>query len=412
MKTEFKLFFKSKNFYIPILVLFCIELLLRTGMYKPFLKKNSYAANINNILGHAIEQKQKHNPDIILLGTSVAYQGLNIRLLQEKINQTGYKIQTAAIPGSELIVQDLVVEKILEEFDSLKLIIYVGEITMPWVSQKKLSLPTLAMLGEFNRKKVFSNLTEFDYESDVFVLDMKGNFIENSWLDKLQRKTLPYKIDYEDWAYLLFDTIKYRRDIGHLLVNPSIRIRYYKNKLNNPNVNFYEYENIKTEKMSSYNFQNLDDCFIRSNVSQNFDAIPIGSDYEHKKAIYQTCALSKHTTTEQNRTKETELYFKRLSSLYEQIKKRNIKIINIFAPYSKVIDNNLGGNGRVKLWQEELKKLNGQDAELIDFRYVFDGKNSDDFCYDVIHLNGEGAKLFSEELGNFLSQNLTRYIKK
>jgi hypothetical protein len=30
----------------------------------------------------------------------------------------------------------------------------------------------------------------------------------------------------------------------------------------------------------------------------------------------------------------------------------------------------------------------------------------------VIHLNGEGAKLFSEELGNFLSQNLTRYIKK
>ncbi len=414
MKTEFYLFFKDKRFYIPLILLILFEIFFPTKLYKPLLKKNSYAANINNILGHAIEKKNIHNPDILLLGTSVAYQGLNVRILQEKINSTGYKIQTAAIPGSELIVQDLAVDKILPEFDNLKLIIYVGEITMPWVSQKNLSLPTLAMLGEFEKKKVFSNLIEFEYESEVFNLKDDGslNYKNDSWLDKLQRQTLIHKIDYEDWAFLSFDSIKYRRDIGHFLVNPAIRIRYLRNKISKPNENFYEYENTKTEKMSSYKFKDLEDCFIRSDVKQNKDPIPLGSDFEHKKAIYQTCALSKYTTTAQNRNKETELYFKRLSSIYEQIKKKNIKIINIFAPYSRVIDNNLGGAGRIKVWQEELKKINGEDAELIDFRYIFDNKDSDEFCYDVIHLNGEGVKQFSNELGEYLNKNVERFIKK
>jgi hypothetical protein len=48
----------------------------------------------------------------------------------------------------------LVSEKILKEFPNVKLLIYVGEVTMPWVSQTGLGLPTLAMISEFSRVDV------------------------------------------------------------------------------------------------------------------------------------------------------------------------------------------------------------------------------------------------------------------
>ena len=127
--TEFNKFYKDKRFYIPILVLIGFELLFQlcAGFYRPFLKKKSYAANINQIIGHITEKKQNHEPDILIVGTSVAYQGLSVPILQEKIKDTGYKIQSVAIPGSELIVQSLAVEEVLKEFKNVKLVIYVGE---------------------------------------------------------------------------------------------------------------------------------------------------------------------------------------------------------------------------------------------------------------------------------------------
>ncbi len=401
MKTQF---YKDKRFWMPILVLVLFELFLQTGIYKPMLKKNSYAANINNILGHVIEKKDVHNPEILIVGTSVAYQGLSLKTLQEKINGKGYKIQSASIPGSELIIQDLAIEKILRELDRVKLIVYVGEITMPWVSQTHLTLPSLGMLGEFSRLDSFPNLVEFGYKTFV----PKDN---PSFFERHKANFMIKKIDYDDWAFLVFDSIKYRRDIGNFLKDPTVRIRYVKNKYLSPNENFYEYENQNQQKMSSYSIKNLDDCVQKTNPNTNKDPIPSDSDFNHKKAIYDTCALSKYTSPEQNRTAETNLYFKRLAIIYKKIKEKNIKIINVFAPYSQVIDNNLGGAGRLQVWKEELEKLNGPNAEVMDFRNAFSGLDSDAYCYDVIHLNQKGAELFSNALGDYLVKNLDRLMK-
>lgn len=390
--TEFNKFYKDKRFYIPILVLIGFELLFQlcAGFYRPFLKKKSYAANINQIIGHITEKKQNHEPDILIIGTSVAYQGLSLPILQEKIKDTGYKIQSVAIPGSELIVQSLAVEEVLKEFKNVKLVIYVGEITMPWVSKTDLTLPTLAMVNEFDKISALKKVVEFDYDSG------KG------W---------GYFLHYDDWAYLFFKSIAYRRDLNDFLVDPGKRLKYISRKNANPNLNFYEYDNDRTEKMSDYQILNLEDCFNKTHPFDNNHPIPVTSNPDHRKAIWDTCWVAKYSTNVQTRTPETELYFKRLASIYFHIQKKNIKIINIFAPYSNAIESQLGGAGRVQVWKEELEKINPPNPILVDFRNVFYGKNGDEYCYDVIHLNHNGAVLFSEALGDYLKNNMNELIK-
>jgi hypothetical protein len=56
--TEFNKFYKDKRFFFPILAFLMFELILESGIYTPFLKKNSYAANINRITNHVISKKQ------------------------------------------------------------------------------------------------------------------------------------------------------------------------------------------------------------------------------------------------------------------------------------------------------------------------------------------------------------------
>jgi hypothetical protein len=411
MKTEFKKFFIDRRFLVPLAVLFFIELILQTGIYKPFLKKNSYASNINRIIGHIVKNKQNHDPDILIVGTSVAYQGLDLKSLQEKISPTGLKIQSVAIPGSELIIQDLAVEKVLEEFKNIKLVIYVGEITMPWVSQTVLTLPTLAMLGEFDRIKSIENIIEFEYNAES---DYNPNFkflISKEKYDTIKNHFLIHGVSYADWSYILFKSIAYRRDIGDFFTGPSKRIRDYKKSILDPNQNFYDYENKYKQKMSLYPISNLESCVKLTHPAENTDLIPLGSDFDHKKAIYDTCALSLYTTKSQVRSIETNLYFKRLTSIYKKIQNKNIKIINIFAPYSHVIDEKLGGEGRLQVWKEELKKINGENAEVVDFRNIFTKENSNDYCYDVIHLNREGALVFSNALGEYILKNKTRLLE-
>lgn len=390
--TEFNKFYKDKRFYIPILIVIGFELIFQLCVvfYKPFLKKKSYAANINQIIGHIVDKKTEHDPDILIMGTSVAYQGLSLPVLQDKIKDTGYKIQSVAIPGSELIVQSLAVEKVLKEFQNVKLVIYVGEITMPWVSKTDLTPPTLAMINEFDKKDSFPKIIDFDYDAG---------------------KGLGFLLHYEDWAYLFFKSIAYRRDLSDFIIDPAKRFKYLARKKANPNLNFYEYDNDRQEKMSDYNIKGIDDCLQKTNFEINKDPIPPNSNFDHKKAIFDTCWVGKFSTATQTRTVESNLYFKRLSYIYSHIRSKNIKIINIFAPYSTSVENQLGGAGRVQVWKEELEKLNPPNPILVDFRNVFDGKNSDDYCYDVIHLNRNGAILFSEALGDYLKDNLKKIIQ-
>ncbi|HNO26851.1 MAG TPA: hypothetical protein PKK94_27975, partial [Leptospiraceae bacterium] len=67
------------------------------------------------------------------------------------------------------------------------------------------------------------------------------------------------------------------------------------------------------------------------------------------------------------------------------------------------------------VWKQNLEGIIGKENLWIaDMQDTFDGKDSNDYCYDTIHLNHQGMELFSEKLGNFLleKENLKRILDK
>lgn len=380
---EYIKFILDFRLLVVIIVLFLFEFCLQMGMYKPFLKKNSYAANVNRITKHALDSKDVLDPDILILGTSVAFEGLSVRILNEKLNSTGYKVQTLAIPGSELVVQHQVLKENILKFPNLIAIIHVMEPGMPWVDRDELILPTLAMLSEVNHFDAIRTIDEFEY-----------------------------KYNWQDISYLLFKSIAYRRDLNDFLSEPQERIKFMGREMRSPNLNPWDYDNKHTESISAYGINNLEECLKKVNPANN-QPIPFGSDKRHKKMLYDTCTLSMVTTLENNETPRTQRYFRRLSKMYGLIPKDKIKVIHVFAPYSEIISN-FGRESRRPLWEKELnhvtKSILGYDkAEIINLENLLDGADNGKYCFDLIHLNQFGTEKFSNKLGEVL---LKRFPKK
>lgn len=379
---EYILFFKDKRLWVVILVLFIFELLLQLGFYKPFLKKNSYAANVNRITGHAVKMKHQLDPDILILGTSVAFEGLSVRILNEILEETGLKVQSLAIPGSELVVQYRVVERFLKEFPKTKLILHVMEAGMPWVDRNELVLPTLAMLSELGNFQAIPTVYDFEYI-----------------------------VTPQDLGYLIFKSIAYRRDMKDFLSEPHERIKFLGREWKEPNTKPWDYENHHTETVSAYNVRTVDECLEKTNPN-NRDPIPTGSTERHKKMLYDTCKLSKDTTDETGKTERTDRYFRRMAKIYQLIPKEKIKVIHVFAPYSEIIYH-FGKERRMPIWKEELNRVTKEvlgynQADIIDLESLLDGPNNGDFCFDLIHLNQRGMEVFSKALGEILKK---RYEK-
>ncbi|MCB1142724.1 MAG: SGNH/GDSL hydrolase family protein [Leptospiraceae bacterium] len=381
-----------------------MELFFQSGIYTSFLKKNSYAANINRITNHIIAQKENHNPDILVLGTSVAYQGLSMRILQNGLDKHNLKIQSSAIPGSELIVQELASKKVLKNFDKVKLLIYVAEITMPWVSQTEYALPTLAMIAEFPISEILQTLPHHKYTSGFKI--------------PVWNKEFRTSYGFSDMSYLFFKTIAYRRDLNDFFLDPGKRIKHFSRSINNPNQNFYDFENDHPERMSSYGMKDLQDC-VSKTIDYAQPPFPENSNEDHKKAILDTCLLSIQTinlleptkTAASADTDSTRLYFSRLKFVLQPYLDRDIKVLVVYAPYSHLMGK-IGGPEKLEVWNRETKKLVGDHFTSVDFQDLFANEDSNEFCYDTIHLNQFGMERFSNALSKYLDENLNSILEK
>ncbi|EMO52252.1 SGNH/GDSL hydrolase family protein [Leptospira noguchii] len=365
---EYIAFIKDSKFWIPVLILIGLETGMQFGCYRPFLKKNSYAANVSRITNHVLEKQKEFDPDILVVGTSVAYQGLSIPILNQELSPLGKKVQSIAIPGTELIVQDLAVLKTLPHFKNIKTVVHVFEVTTPWVGQKVLNLPTLAMISEFNRLEVYSRIYDFDYQVNV-----------------------------NDLIYITLKSIAYRRDIQDLILSPSKRIKDIGKRFKIENLNPWDYENSYLERISMYPIQDISNCIEKTDPA-NGQPIPEGSDRFHKKAIFDTCIIANHIVTHAKEDEVTKQYFDRLKILHDEIRRigkengQNIQIIGVVAPYSQLIQK-WRLTERNEVWKRELKRIHPSNpVPLFDYQDMLDGSDNGDYYYDLIHLNSIGMK--------------------
>ncbi len=372
---EYLLFFKEKSIWLAAIVMIALELLLQTGIYKPLLKKNSYASNVNRITDHPIYKKQQIEPNVLIVGTSIAYEGISLQRLNEQLQPIGLVAQTVAIPGADLMVQDLAIRKNLEQFPKVKYVIHVNEIQMPWVNQKVPSDAALSMISEFNRFDAIQKLKEDGYQTGI-----------------------------SEISFVLFRLIGYRKDLGDLFLSLDKRLKDMGKAKKEREANLFVYENQYLPSMSLYPFKSLEECI---QITGFGSAIPVGSDEYHRDAIHRTCKLAKDTILPLEKNETTQLYATRLSNMYKNIRSKNIQIINVFPPLPTYLDTE-DAKKRIEFWKTEYKDIMSDSILNLYESIPIDGNS--DYYYDMIHLNRKGMLLFTETLAKELIQS--EFIRK
>lgn len=373
---EYLQFISDKKIITALGILLVIEFGFQIGIYKTFLKKNSYASNINRITEHVVSKRTELDPDILIVGTSVAFEGLSVRILNEELSKSGWKIQSIAIRGSEIIVQHRVLEEYLDKFPNVKYVIHVLEPGMAWVDRKDLVTPTLSMLSELGNWEVIPKLKEFEYD-----------------------------VKFNDYMFLLFKSIAYRKDLSDLFTNFNERIKAISRNRLNPNKNPWDYENDHPESMEPYGILDLDDCMKR--MAEHYPLeIPKGSNKDHRRMIFETCAIANDVPKDGSKTENTERYFRRLHKMYSLLGERKIHIINVFAPYSDVI-RRLNSEERMRVWDEGLRQAlsNYQNLDKMDLQDSLGADNAK-YSFDLIHLNQAGMQTFSKIFARELEKKI------
>ncbi len=363
-------FFKDKSLLTAILIISIAEISMQFGCYKIFQKKSSYAWSVNHITDNAVRSLGELKPNILIMGTSIAYEGLSPELLNEKLSKEGYVFQSIAIPGSELVVQELALRKILEEPNEIKYIIHVNELQLPWVDRLGLLDATLSMIAEFNKKDGIRRLHDDNY-------DIKVN----------------------DYLFLILKWVAYRRDIADFILSPDKRLKDIGKEFNRDKNSFYSYKNEYLPAMSLYDFKSIEECITKSSP---ISIIPTYSDKYHKDALYRTCILAKETKLPIVKNNLTDIYKIRIKNLYNYINSKNIKIINVYPPVPEMLDK-ADYQERIKFWNNEFIHILSETK--YDLSNAIPNENNSDYYYDMIHLNKKGMELFTNELIDTLLKN-------
>ncbi len=360
-------FLRDKSFLFAIAFILLTEIFMQIGCYKPFQKKTSYAQSVNRITDSAVKSIPILKPNILIIGTSIAYEGISAKRLNEKIKSKGLIAQSIAIPGSELIVQELALRKFLKANPDLKYIIHVNEMHLPWVDRRTLIDSSLAMVTELNRWETLSKLDE----------------------DR-------YVVSWKDYIYLFVRWVAYRHDIADLILKPEKRWKEFCKEIKRDKGNHYIYTNEYKQSLTPYQFSSVTECLVKTIPGTS---IPEGSDRHHLDALHKTCKLVDETKFTLEANELTDLFKLRLSNFYKFIADQKIKIINVYPPVNHHLDlkdNDL----RREFWEKEFSA--SMINQKFDLSNVIPTINNEAYYYDLIHLNEKGMEIFTDALADSL----------
>lgn len=374
---ELKKFFIHPIFFIPVGMIFLLEFFLRIGIYKEILKPLSYAANIIRI--QKIIDSSKIEPNVLIVGTSVPYQGLLLDQLNEYGKEKKLIFQSIATQGAYLDTQTLLLDYSLRRKKEIQIVVHFADLDFPWQQRFNLELANRSMLAQFPIDEVLELL-----------------------------KQNQYKISGEDYRFFYIKILTYQNDLRDLFLNPYQRlksiIRHKKNW--NPD---YPYINNINYSISVYG-STLEECKKNAYYGIPFYVNNIQiTDEPHRKAVLDTCKIATYDPyLEPGRNIWENLFFIRISNLYKRILEKQKKLIVILPPYSKFMEN-AKKKEKADFWIQKIQSIS-KEISVINLQYVLDDEKNLDYFYDTIHLNRKGAekftKIFFNEIQNKLNLSL------
>jgi len=363
VSSELWKFLRSPVFYAPAGLILGLELFLQTGLYRSVLKPESFAFNVNRI--RTVVKETSYRPNVLILGTSVAYQGLIVPELNKAAAENGLRFQSAAAQAAMVETQHALLRDLAPAMPEVRWIIHVAEVNFPYQSRHELEPANRSMLAQFPRSETLPLLREHQF-------------------------TLTPR----DYAFFYLRTLTYQGDMRDFLLNPPRRLKSLarQKKKEAPDV---VYLNQNRYAISAYGRDSVE-CeknaisgvpFMDSEGNQI-------TDEPHRTAVLDTCrsALDDLRARPGENTWRT-LFFLRLKKLHAEARKHNLKLVTVFAPYSEMVTPARDPD-RIKVWQEELAK-EGFYPSIIDLRTTLDGPDNLSLFYDTIHLNRQGAERFT-----------------
>ena len=122
------------------------------------------------------------------------------------------------------------------------------------------------------------------------------------------------------------------------------------------------------------------------------------------KSNRSTCSLASRIPVDDPGAPEwTSLFFHRLSIMYGEFKRDDVKVITLFAPYSDMMPVR-EEQDPMDVWRSELQRIQRGNATIVDMRDALDGPENAGYFYDILHLNKYGAEEFTYLLAERLRE--------
>jgi len=361
-------YLKDARFFVPVLAVILFELLLRAGLYEEAIEPNSYAANIRNILRTA--ETTKLEPNVLILGTSVPYQGVNLPYLNELLADTGLVVQSGACQGCMLETQYMLYRQLKDDYPEAKAVLHVGETALAWKAR---------------------------YETDVANRSMLARFPAGEVIELEHR--LKFELEPWDYAFYYSKTLSLQADIRDFFLSPLNRIKSI-TRSRRKRLDDYAYVNQHEYAISAFGADDLQECVAKT-ARPRPELIEANlTDRHHQNATLQTCriALIEKGRSIPGAAQWAELFFYRLDHFYDEIYDDGRIAITVFPPYSDLVDH-LNEDRRKDVWERNLAEIHGdRPYRLIDMRRSLDGPDNQDLYYDLLHLNAEGARRWTEQI--------------
>lgn len=358
---DLRKFLLSPILLVPVSVIVLLEAFLRSGLYQPFLKPESFAYNATRIRS-VVKQSSLH-PDVLILGTSVAYQGILTPELNQQSAGDGIVFQNAATQGAMIETQHAILRDLAPALPGVKWIVHVAEVNFPWQARYDLEIANRSMLAQFPLSETISLLK-------------RDNVDLNS----------------RDYAFFYIKTLTYQGDLRDFFLNPPRRFKAFA-KQERVTLPDYVYINRNRYAVSAYG-KTPGECVKNALVGVSARSTEPITDEPHRTAVLDTCRMADDDPMKKpGGSAWQSLFFHRLREMHRDARERGLRLVTVFAPYSDLLPYTRE-ESRLQIWKNELARET-YFHDIIDLRDALDGPGNLDLFYDTIHLNRQGAERFT-----------------
>ncbi|MEN6441515.1 MAG: hypothetical protein ABFD97_23365 [Syntrophobacter sp.] len=360
-------FFINYRFWLPLLILFGLELTFGSGLYEPFVKGTSHSG-VTIKIKEALKTIGHENVDYVTMGDSRADLGLDHRAISDIASKFGKKHISIAMPGSHFTSFTVESDFLHKNFNNIKGVL--------------LAISSVSTTRIFNGYYELAIITPFKSYGDYSRIN----------------KSIPFNINNIE-SYGLFSFLfQYRKDIEDFVTSPRQRIRGFHKE--QPWMDVLAHRQYWTETLCSIDLETPEACVDSVSRAMKSGGDMSSNSLNQYEKILMACneyGKSKNRVilpTGERAIRIRDSWLDLFRSL--TFKKRPIVVL---LPNSHFLYSYHFFDG-IDEWALSLLKPLAESNEIIllDYSRIFSSEDECRYFYDPIHLNAAGAEVITKRL--------------